>query len=267
VHRFITGLQYRRAAVVVALWPAAAISISRLFGVPASRLRVVPNARDPATFRPPTAEERRRARLALDLADDQPVACFVGSLAPEKRIDLAIDAIALTQRHQLLVVGDGPLRSNAEAQGRELAPHRVRFLGALPDVRPILHAADVVLITSDIEGMPGIAIEAAMTGLPVVATDAGALREMPGVQIVEREAAAIANALRAAAPPTADVDLNELSWPTVADRWSAVFSALAGEGFRHPRAGRRSTRRLSESRVRQCLAVSKAISRSETRRT
>ena len=44
----------------------------------------------------------------------------------------------------------------------------------------LLHAADLLMITSDVEGMPGAAIEAAMSGVPVLATDVGALSTMPG---------------------------------------------------------------------------------------
>ena len=101
---------------------------------------------------------------------DPPIA-FIGTLSGEKRIDLAIAAIAKLPDHVLVVAGDGPLRHEAERQAAAEAPGRVMFLGEVRDVIPILHAVDAVVITSEAEGMPGVAIEAALCGLPVVATD------------------------------------------------------------------------------------------------
>ena len=73
------------------------------------------------------------------------------------------------------------------------------WLGDVDDVATVLHAADAVLITSDIEGMPGTAIEAAMCGVPVVATDVGALSSMPGVHVTSGDPPSLAEALEATA--------------------------------------------------------------------
>jgi glycosyltransferase involved in cell wall biosynthesis len=52
------------------------------------------------------------------------------------------------------------------------------MVGALADVRPALHAGNVALLTSTTEGLPGSLVEAAMCGLPVVATDVGFVRDV-----------------------------------------------------------------------------------------
>ncbi len=93
LHRAVTGFQYRRAAMVVALWPGAATAVARLFRVRSERIVVIPNARDPHAFRPPTADERDRARQSLGLGD-RPAIAFVGSISREKRLELAIAAIS-----------------------------------------------------------------------------------------------------------------------------------------------------------------------------
>ena len=101
---------------------------------------------------------------------------------------MAIAAIARLPDHLLVVAGDGPLRHEAERLAAAEAPGRVMFLGEVGDVIPVLHAVDAVVITSEAEGMPGVAIEAALCGLPVVATDVGAVwRGEGGVDGEEEE--------------------------------------------------------------------------------
>ena len=230
LHRRITGMQVRRAVRVVALWPEAAESLQRLYRLPGDRTAVIPNARHAGHFRPPDDAERRAARTCLGLPD-RPIVAFVGTMTAEKRVGLAIEAVGRTEDHVLVVAGDGPERAHAERQGAALAAGRVLLLGEVPDVLPVLHAADVVLITSDVEGMPGVAVEAAMCGVPVVATDVGALRSMPGVCVTTAEPDSLAAALQSAAPepgarrsaPMAD----RYDWKHVGDVWEDLLGAIA----------------------------------------
>lgn len=172
-HRLRTAAQYRLARRVVALWPGAADDLHRLYGVSRARLRVVPNTADPARFVPATPTQRAAQRRAFGLGDHEPVVAFLGSLSPEKDPAAAITAMGHLATGTLLVAGDGPLRPDLEHLAARHAPGRVRFLGVLADPLPLLHAADAVLLTSRTEGMPGVAIEAALCGVPVVATDVG----------------------------------------------------------------------------------------------
>jgi glycosyltransferase involved in cell wall biosynthesis len=74
--------------------------------------------------------------------------------------------------------------------------------------------------------MPGVAIEAAMCGVPVVATDAGALSEMPGVQIVERDPSSLAEALAGVIGQPMPSEACELGWPNVVDRWVELLTHM-----------------------------------------
>jgi glycosyltransferase involved in cell wall biosynthesis len=56
----------------------------------------------------------------------------------------------------------------------------VKFAGHVSDPQPLYANADVVLITSDFEGTPNVALEAMAAGVPVVATDAGDLPDLLG---------------------------------------------------------------------------------------
>jgi len=76
-----------------------------------------------------------------------------------------------------LLVGDGPL---ADDVTRIAAPLQVRVEGRSDDVAGLLRSADVLLFTSlpQGEGMPGVFIEASLSGVPVVATDVPGARDV-----------------------------------------------------------------------------------------
>lgn len=226
LHRLRTALLFHRAKTVVALWPAAADAITELYRVPRRRIEVIPNARDEEIFRPPTPEERADARRALGVFDDVKVIAFIGALSDEKRPMLAIEAAMLVDGAQLMIAGDGPLRSAVETAASQ-TDGRVQVLGSVDDVRVLLYAADVLLNTSSTEGMPGSLIEAAMCGVPIVATDVGAVSSIShGILVVPSEASAtlIARELSGVRRPSI-LGASDLGWASVVARWSAVLAA------------------------------------------
>jgi glycosyltransferase involved in cell wall biosynthesis len=121
------------------------------------------------------------ARKELGLPLDVPVVAFVGRLTAVKRPDRLIQVFARASASRpdavLAVAGEGDL---LEEMRRQAAPmgDRVRFLGWRGDVGTVLAAADLVLLTSDNEGMPVSLIEAAMAGRPAVTTNVGSAGEV-----------------------------------------------------------------------------------------
>jgi glycosyltransferase involved in cell wall biosynthesis len=111
---------------------------------------------------------------------------FVGRLSEDKGPHVLLEAFARIQdRHpaaQLLLAGDGPQRSRLEAMARG-SGGRIVLLGRIrqPDVRSLLGRARVVVVPSiptlRPEGLPLAAIDAALAGRPVVASDDPGLRE------------------------------------------------------------------------------------------
>lgn len=149
----------------------------------------------------PTAVERADARRILGLPSHGPVVVFVGRLTGVKRFDrFAEMASALIDLHDdvhFLVVGGGDLdHARALAVAHE---KRFTFTGWLADVGTAYSASDLIVLSSDNEGMPVSLIEAQMMGLPAVATDVGSVREVvldgeTGL-VVESSSSALAGAV------------------------------------------------------------------------
>jgi glycosyltransferase involved in cell wall biosynthesis len=126
----------------------------------------------------PTAPPRNDARAALGLAADGQLIVFVARLTAIKRPERFLEiARRLQEAHPtavFAVVGEGDRLADLQAH----APNNVRFLGWRGDVEVVYAAADLVVLTSDNEGMPVSLIEAALCGVPAVATDVGSVSEV-----------------------------------------------------------------------------------------
>lgn len=129
-----------------------------------------------------SSESRRQVRRQTKTAVDAPVVIALGSLTPEKRLDRLLRVVARASREvadlNLWVVGDGPLAAELRRQAESLGlAARVRFLGARAEVGPFLRASDVLLLTSDTEGLPGVVLEAGIAGVPAVVSRVGGSAE------------------------------------------------------------------------------------------
>jgi glycosyltransferase involved in cell wall biosynthesis len=129
----------------------------------------------------PPAPIRAAARVGLGLPLDGPVVAFVGRLTQVKRPDrfaeVAIRLARVRPGAVFVIAGEGPLLPDLRAR---LAPlgDQARLLGWRADVETVYAAADVVVLTSDNEGMPVSLIEAASVGCPAVTTAVGSAGEV-----------------------------------------------------------------------------------------
>lgn len=165
-----------RAAAVAAISPRSAAVLSDQFGVPDHKLAVIPNGRlVPVAHAADHGAPCRRAaaRRQLGLPAERPVVLVLGALAPVKRVHLAVRVVAAVSGAHLVVAGAGPDSRSVQALAHRLLPGQATFLGSVEDVTPLLAAADVLLMTSASEGLPGVLVEAGMAGVPAVVTDVG----------------------------------------------------------------------------------------------
>lgn len=122
-------------------------------------------------------------RQQLDIGPTAPVAIHVARLDPIKDHLTALRTAArirqLLPDFCLLIVGDGPERANIEsAVSRMNLGQNVRVLGQRSDIRDLLSASDLFLLTSLSEGIPVTLIEAMNAGVAVVTTAAGGVGEV-----------------------------------------------------------------------------------------
>ena len=131
---------------------------------------------------PPTAAEVAKA-LADVGAAGRPVVLAAGRLAPQKSLDVLVDAAARWQHRQprpvTVIAGDGPLAGELRAQAARTGAD-VRLLGPRPDVPALLAIADVVVVPSRWEARALIVQEAMRAGRPLVATRTGGIPELTG---------------------------------------------------------------------------------------
>ncbi|HJQ37614.1 MAG TPA: N-acetyl-alpha-D-glucosaminyl L-malate synthase BshA [Thermoanaerobaculia bacterium] len=113
---------------------------------------------------------------------DEKLVCHVSNFRPVKRIMDVIRVFEKTIKTvpaRLIMIGDGPDRSKAEAYCR--AHHlrdRVFFLGNVPNLEEVLGACDLFLLPSETESFGMAALEAMASEVPVIASRAGGLPEV-----------------------------------------------------------------------------------------
>ncbi len=172
----------RRKDRVVAVGESVKQALIDNEGLPAARIDVIYNGVRLNDFSV-NAGLRFEVRDELRIDPAAQVAIQVARLDYLKDHCTAVRTAERVQKQlpgfQLLVVGEGPERPKIEAeiQARQLAGC-VRLLGMRTDVRRLLAAADVFLLTSISEGIPVTLIEAMGAELPVVSTAVGGIREV-----------------------------------------------------------------------------------------
>jgi glycosyltransferase involved in cell wall biosynthesis len=169
-------------------------------GFPAERLRIVPNAVTP----PPRLATADSAALDDELGlGDGPVVSIIGRLVEQKAHERFIEAAGLVSAQipdaSFLVVGDGPRRKELEALAASAGlGGRMHFTGVRDDVPALIQRSDLVVFSSEWEGMPMVALESLAAGVPVVSTDVEGMRELlrddAGV-VVPRSGVALADAV------------------------------------------------------------------------
>lgn len=171
---------------LVLLAPSQGLYLHREEGVgrfPWRRTRevVIPNGIVLSLAPTPADRDEARARLGLDPAD--PVVGIVARLSPQKAHHVLLMAIAeLAPSHprlRLAVVGDGVEATKLRALAEKLGiTDRVLFTGVRSDSRELFAGFDVSCLSSVHEGAPLAVLESMAAGVPVVATDCGAVRDL-----------------------------------------------------------------------------------------
>lgn len=154
---------------------ASAVARSVRRNLPGTRPFVITNGIDTKRFQPASQE---RARLNLRLPLQAKIIGCAARLEEVKGHDVLLDAFAdLDDASHLALAGDGSQRQSLFAQAKQLGiADRVHFLGAIDSMADFYNAIDVFCLPSRQEGMPLSPLEAQACGVPVVASDVGAVK-------------------------------------------------------------------------------------------
>lgn len=224
----------------------------RIGAVPRHKIRYLPNGVDTERFRP---DPELRACLRQELGLETAFAWLaVGRFDVPKDYANLLQAFAYVAQArpeaQLLIAGDGPLRPSMEQLANDLGiTDRVKFLGIRRDIPALMNAADAYVMSSAWEGMPNVLLEAAASGLPIVATDVGGNSEVvidgkTGFLVPPKDPEALAQAMvrlmglpqeerrRVGEAARQYVEAN-YSLDRVVDQWEALYREfLAQKGIR-----------------------------------
>ena len=157
-------------------------------GVP---VEAVSNGVDLTAFKPgkPSAEIYKK----YNIEENVPIVLYIGRVDPEKKVGLVLRAFAdflyrcksnkldKLSKTLFVVVGDGVDRPRLQEEAKTIGvADSVRFLGRItgPDLAELYKLGDVFMTASEIETQGIVLIEAAATGLPLIAVDAGAVAEV-----------------------------------------------------------------------------------------
>lgn len=154
-------------------------------GIPEEKRVLIPNGIDFKRFHPPDEANRRALRHDLGFPPDALVFAYAGKLNRGKGLEVLLSAFEGIDdpRARLLWIGSGggmflsceeELRRRAE-QSESFS--RMCFTGYVENVESYLGAADVFVFPSEMEAFGLAPIEASACGLPLISTEAGALRE------------------------------------------------------------------------------------------
>jgi sugar transferase (PEP-CTERM/EpsH1 system associated) len=151
------------------------------------RIVYIPNGVDTEKFRPldcgsvlkaRPSELRERFRCQLGFPPDTLLIGTVGRLDPVKDFPTLMKGFRQIKDSfsgaKLVIVGDGPVRSNLSRLGKELGlDSSLIWLGERNDIPELLRSFDIFVQTSIFEGMSNTILEAMASSLPIIATDTG----------------------------------------------------------------------------------------------
>ncbi|WP_107038459.1 glycosyltransferase [Brumimicrobium mesophilum] len=153
---------------------------------PAEKFKVIPLGFDLEKFSQDKVTNRALIRLEYKLEPDEVAIAIVGRLAPVKDHDYFLkvveDLLSQTkQKIRIFIVGDGSEKLHIEERVAEIHqkyPNTIEMTSWILDIASFNQGMDIMCLTSKNEGTPVSIIEAQASGIPVISTDVGGVRDI-----------------------------------------------------------------------------------------
>ncbi len=149
------------------------------------KIKVIPLGFDLLKFRENLAEKRAETRQNWNLKENEVAVAIVGRLAPIKNHGLFLDVVALLAekgvRARYFIVGDGQEKPMIEKRVKELEDQyglKIELTSWIKDIATFNAGMDIICLSSDNEGTPVSLIEAQASGVPVISTDVGGVKDI-----------------------------------------------------------------------------------------
>ena len=206
---------------------------------------------DAELFHPRRRSEEVRREIAPDAED---ILVYVGRIAPEKRLDILLEAFKLIRRKapratDLVLIGDGPMRRSIER--RNLPGVRLTGYRRGEALAAAYTSGDAFVFPSDAETFGNVVMEAFASGLPVITVNEGGVADLvqPGITgmlVPARDPEALAEAtLEALSDPSRLRDMGRAgrsfakarTWPMVIDGLLREYAEVVGASMTDGRSG------------------------------
>jgi glycosyltransferase involved in cell wall biosynthesis len=163
---------YPSADAVVCQSKSMALDVEKNLAVPARKIKIIPNPVDTGLIlekSEETAEPFGRENHVVQIV-------VVGRFHKVKRFDMLAEAFAIAARERpdirLTLIGDGPEAGRIRGiVKRNSIEDRVTLTGFIENPYPYIRSADMLALTSSVEGLPNVILEAVCLGTPVLSTD------------------------------------------------------------------------------------------------
>ena len=152
----------------------------------AKKIKVIPLGFDLMKFNTHKTENRLETRQKFNLQDDEVAIAIVGRLAPIKDHAFFLDVIEQTLPNtnvpiKVFIVGDGAERSSIEQRVNQLNKKyqdTIIMTSWITDIAKFNAGMDIICLTSKNEGTPVSLIEAQASGVPIISTDVGGVKDI-----------------------------------------------------------------------------------------
>ncbi len=245
--KYLVAVFYRLAIRVVAVSSGTAHSISSLIGRQSPPVDVVFNGFDVEAMRQKAHEDPGIPWLQEKTA---PVVISCGRMVEQKGYDTLLRAFAILRQTimaRLIILGDGPLRTSLEELAQNLKiTQDVVMPGYHPNPVACFKHSDVFVLTSKVEGLSNVLIEALIANVPIVSTDCptgprevlknGRFGGLVPVGDAGALAEALCTVLRATqtetpVDPEYNVHIRNFSVETMVDGYIRAIHAASGKGI------------------------------------